>query len=336
MEKTFKTQSLDLNGYRLTSSGGLLVFNDIRVTTASESGSFYPASNPNNYITGDLTQYSFTGDLFSTGANLWNKIVSTGNILDIKVGILSGSGSSYYPRNNPSGYMTSGSFEIEPLTNGLITITPNAATIGTLMSSGSGAGTSYHTCYRVFLNAGGAPAGSYAGVSFYGLGVGDPVTNYQATPYSPFSVMFKGAVNPVAANTAYSFKIGDSSSAQYDSANPYLAANIIDDNNIELVVHDGSTRNSEIFGITGFLDYGHTRFNLILRWDGTSVFNCYLGYASSSAQPIPKPTLVGSVNYPIYADLQTGGFGYAVHSTGASTYFYKPALTVFQINAIEY
>jgi hypothetical protein len=66
------------------------------VVRPSETGVFYPRSNPSGYITGvDLSNYSTIP--FSTGISgyLQNQVTNLNN----QTG-------SYYPRNNPSGYIT--------------------------------------------------------------------------------------------------------------------------------------------------------------------------------------------------------------------------------------
>jgi hypothetical protein len=66
------------------------------VVRPSETGAFYPTSNPSGYITGvDLSNYSTIP--FSTGISgyLQNQVTNLNN----QTG-------SYYPRNNPSGYIT--------------------------------------------------------------------------------------------------------------------------------------------------------------------------------------------------------------------------------------
>ena len=67
-----------------------------QVIRPSDTGNFYPTSNPSGYITGlDLSSYSTVS--FSTGISgyLQNQVTNLNN----QTG-------SYYPRNNPSGYIT--------------------------------------------------------------------------------------------------------------------------------------------------------------------------------------------------------------------------------------
>jgi len=66
------------------------------VIRPSQTGQFYPLSNPSGFITGvNLTEYATTG--YVTGAS---------GVLQTQITILNNQTGSYYLKTNPSGYIT--------------------------------------------------------------------------------------------------------------------------------------------------------------------------------------------------------------------------------------
>jgi hypothetical protein len=143
------TGNADLRYYPLSSnpSGYLTGFNSGLYVLRTETGQFYPSSNPQQYIrSGDVSStYATIINLASTGQQTWNtannngtnlsgNLQSTGSVLDSRISSLSGysnntfatitnlaaTGSNlqsqlntlfsetgkYYPKTNPSGYIS--------------------------------------------------------------------------------------------------------------------------------------------------------------------------------------------------------------------------------------
>jgi len=78
-----------VNGVNIQSGAGFLTIGLTGVLFSSQTGQFYPASNPQNYST--------SGDLTSTGITLYN----------LTTGLSGQSNINFYLRSNPSGFLSS-------------------------------------------------------------------------------------------------------------------------------------------------------------------------------------------------------------------------------------
>lgn len=165
---------------------------------------------------------------------------------------------------------------------------------------------------------------------------GQPSGSGAGNAAQPVILNWTGSCYELATNTNYGIFIGETGTNGTLSVKAW-GVRVIDNNTLQLVVHDGSTLHTQNFTVAGFLTTGATpsRQRIVLVWDGASKLDLYASFNTATGGAMPTLSYIGTLTQAISGSLGGDVGIIGVYATGTATFSTAPQILTFNVTTEE-